>query len=221
MVKHKVIYLTVIMTLLVSCVQIELTDNRVNSKPVGVALVTNTPADYSPTPDITLSPTAKISPTEPLAILTPTIQLTPTQTPTPIEPTQTKEAIAPSQTQVETIEAQQLLALVNINAYCRSGPGIVYDVIGYLNLGDRVPVGGRNTDSSWFQMIRPDSQPPCWAADQVMELDGDPGRLPVVAAPPSPTPAPTPTPTRTKKPRRDESYPSPSGATSTPAPPYP
>lgn len=222
MAKYKLLYLIAMMALLVSCIRINLTENLSQDKLIKVALVTNPATIYLPTPDETPAPANQITPTEPTPAVTLTILYTPTQTGKSPEPTGTEVVSTPTQTQVETKDPQDLSASVKLDANCRTGPGIVYDVIGYINHDDKVQVIGRNLDNSWFLIIRSESLSQCWAADQVIELDGYPDNLPTIAAPPTPTPRPSPTSTLTKEPRNpNPPYAPPGNATATVAPPYP
>jgi len=74
--------------------------------------------------------------------------------------------------------------------YCRSGPGTLYDVLTSLTTGDTVIISGRNADSTWLQVERPDGKGNCWSSVSLLEVSGDPLSLPVIVPPPLPTPAP-------------------------------
>lgn len=81
------------------------------------------------------------------------------------------------------------MAEVQVNANCRSGPGMMYDVITWLAPGDVVHILGT--------YARPDSQPwwlvespagPCWVSNIVADVSGDLSTVPEVTPPPTPTP---------------------------------
>ncbi|MCX6069911.1 MAG: hypothetical protein NTU91_03485, partial [Chloroflexi bacterium] len=82
------------------------------------------------------------------------------------------------------------------NLNCRTGPGTVYDVIGYLLLGESSNVVGRNNESTWVQIENLDRAGRCWAALSGGTVAGDLSAAAVVAAPPTPTPRPTPSDTQ-------------------------
>jgi hypothetical protein len=83
----------------------------------------------------------------------------------------------------------------------RTGPGTNYTRIGLLEAGVTVGILGRNSDTSWWQIVYPE------AASGIGWISADYGRaqntvnVPVVEIPPTPTPAtPSPTPTPTTPP---------------------
>ncbi len=79
---------------------------------------------------------------------------------------------------------------------CRTGPGTVYDVIGYLLLGESSTIVGRNNESTWVQIENLDRAGTCWAALSGGTVTGDLSAAAAVAAPPTPTPRPTPSDTQ-------------------------
>lgn len=101
-----------------------------------------------------------------------------TFTPTPVSSPSTCEA---------SVTATQ-------NANCRFGPGIVYDVVGYLLSGETALIEGRNDDSSYWWIQNPDNSGYCWMWDGLVETDCDTSGVKVVAAPPTPTPVSDTTP---------------------------
>lgn len=72
----------------------------------------------------------------------------------------------------------------------RTGPGLVYDVLGQLSQGDQVRLIGGNAGFSWAVIQFRGQQ--AWISTQPNLLDvfGDPNTLPIVAAPATPTPSP-------------------------------
>jgi hypothetical protein len=77
---------------------------------------------------------------------------------------------------------------------CRSGPGTVYDVLGYFNVGQTAEVVGRSALSDYW-IIKLPSKPAvtCWVWGKYASVIGDTSGLPVKASPPTPTPLFTPT----------------------------
>lgn len=73
----------------------------------------------------------------------------------------------------------------------RSGPGMVYDVIGQLNQGEQIQVIGANLDFTW--LVIPFRGQQGWISRSILDTFGDLNTLPIVAAPPTPTPPPSPT----------------------------
>lgn len=76
----------------------------------------------------------------------------------------------------------------------RTGPGLVYDVLGQLREGDQVRVVGANVDFTWYAIeFRGQT---AWLSPGEVDIFGDRSSIPLLAAPPTPTPPPaTPTPT--------------------------
>lgn len=106
---------------------------------------------------------AIISPT-PVISVTPTLDITPTPT-----------------TCVPFVVAKQ-----DVN--CRTGPGSVYDVLGYLLEGEMALIDGRLSDNSWWRIGNPDAAGSCWVWSSPVEAACNPENALVVAAPPTPTP---------------------------------
>ncbi len=113
---------------------------------------------------------------------------TATPTPTPATPTPT----------IPT--APTLKTLTDLNV--RSGPGLVYDLIGLLPAGASAEVTGRSEDQQWWQIrFAPAANGVGWvSADPAYASTVNTGGVPVLPAPPSPTPSPTPTGTPTDTP---------------------
>lgn len=73
----------------------------------------------------------------------------------------------------------------------RSGPGMIYDIIGQLRQGEQVQVIGANLDFTW--LVIPFRGQQGWISRSILDTFGDLNTLPIVAAPPTPTPPPSPT----------------------------
>jgi branched-chain amino acid transport system substrate-binding protein len=77
----------------------------------------------------------------------------------------------------------------------RTGPGLVYDVLGQVRSDEQIQVIGATTDYSWVVIAYRNQQG--WLASYLLDIFGDLSTLPVVPIPPTPTPGPptaTPTP---------------------------
>jgi hypothetical protein len=81
---------------------------------------------------------------------------------------------------------------VSVNTNCRVGPGTVYEILGYLNVGQTAEVVGRSASSD-FWIIKPPSNLAitCWVTNQYATVVGNTAGLPVINPPPTPTPAPS------------------------------
>ena len=101
------------------------------------------------------------------ATFTPTAKATITLTPTPL-PTVTA-------TPVE-LNLKIIKEIVN----CRSGPGVVFELINEFEEGQTLRVVGRNADSTWWY-IRDPGNPggKCWVSADVSEISGDTSELPI------------------------------------------
>jgi hypothetical protein len=162
-----------------------------------LALPTATPAPVvvrTATPTVTSTSTPTIVVVIPTPTPTGTLILTdtpsPTNTPTP---TFTATPIPPD-------------AVVNVEALnLRSGPGVVYDILGKLKKGDSLKVTAKSPHGNWLKVTCPSGQEG-WAAAWLLEINLPVPEVSVAQAPPTPTPAHTPTPTVTPTP---EFYPAP------------
>lgn len=78
-------------------------------------------------------------------------------------------------------------AVVNVNANVRTGPGLTYGILaGGLNRGTQVKVIGRNSDSSWYQILMPTDQNEGWIFGSLLDLNSNlnVSALPVVTVDP-------------------------------------
>jgi hypothetical protein len=86
---------------------------------------------------------------------------------------------------------------VSVDTNCRTGPGIVYDRLTGLFVGEKAEVIGKFTSvSPPYWIIRKDSVT-CWLWGQYASVEGNTANLPEMVPPPSPTPTRTPTPSVT------------------------
>jgi uncharacterized protein YraI len=201
--KIRVFWCMLIPLVLASCIQVELKDEREIPKFYEIALVTYTPS------------VSEIAPPTAMATDTPTITPTPTPTSTPL-PSLTPISPTPS-----------FAAVVNTDAACRQGPGDSYPGSSYLTAGELVILLGRNPEATWWLVQKNDGAQICWAANDVITLQGDNMSVAIMSALPTTTHAflPQPTVSPTQKPRQrppKATEVAPPSATDTPAPyPYP
>ena len=86
--------------------------------------------------------------------------------------------------------------LVDLNI--RSGPGVVYDRLGFFLRDSTAQVLGQDPTSGWWLVACPSeiSAPQCWVSGgSQYTLGSNTGSVPVAAVPPTPTPVPTAVPT--------------------------
>jgi len=119
-------------------------------------------------------------PTPLLPADTPTITLTPTipQTGTPTTP----------------------VVSVSIDTNCRTGPGVVYDYLTGLLVGEKAEVVGKYTSVSPTYWIIKKGSITCWLWGRYATVEGNTSTLPEMIPPPSPTPTFTATATATTVP---------------------
>ena len=108
---------------------------------------------------------------------TPTITFTPTITPTLPPPVP--------------------MVSVSVDTNCRTGPGVVYDYLTGLLVGEKAEVVGKYTSVSPTYWVIKKGSITCWLYGQYATVEGDTSGLPEMVPPPSPTPVPTDTPTAT------------------------
>ena len=76
-------------------------------------------------------------------------------------------------------------------ANCRSGPSQAYSILTTVPAGAYIVLVGRNNDNSWWYVqVNPSLD--CWISKVVGYTTGNPGGVPMVAAPPLPTATPAP-----------------------------
>jgi serine/threonine protein kinase len=139
-----------------------------------------------------IQPTATTSPTSAkiaVVISEPTPTPSPSRTPSP-----TATATVPTAT-----PAPVVLTILT-DAICRLGPGVNYDVAGYLTAGQVVTAHGRNATSTWWWIEYPTGDRSCWVSGLLVTLNSG-GPLPVLTAGPTSTPRPTATPSSPHEPR--------------------
>lgn len=125
-------------------------------------------------------------------------------TPTPEEvPTETPPD-APTETESFTATPSVPMVSVSVNTNCRTGPGIIYDRVSALLVGQEAEVVARSGDGAYWVIRNPGGSGTCWLWGFYATVEGPTAGLPVWDPPPTPTPeatiTPTPTPTNTPAP---------------------
>ena len=117
------------------------------------------------------------------------------ESPTPsvtVSPTSTA-LVLPSPVLTSTAGVAQVSVSVPTN--CRVGPGVAYQRVGALLVGEVAEVVGRHASRDYWIIRNPDRPGElCWLWGAYATLTGNTGVIPEFTPPPSPTPSPTPTP---------------------------
>lgn len=115
---------------------------------------------------------------------------TPTTTFTPLPPTDTPTAtLSPTPFFTSTPLKPQISVSVATN--CRVGPGMAYDRVGALLVGEFAEVVGRNPTGNYWYIRNPDSSTGfCWLWGEYATVSGNTVALPIYTPPPTPTPTP-------------------------------
>jgi uncharacterized protein YraI len=113
---------------------------------------------------------------------------------TPLAPTETP---TPESTATITLTPtpEVPMASVSVNTNCRSGPGLQFDLIGALNIGQTAEVVGKYQNGAYWIIKTPGSSGNCWLWGNYATVSGNTSNLPEYPSPPTPTPSNTPTPT--------------------------
>jgi hypothetical protein len=119
------------------------------------------------------------------------VEVIPTDTPTETPPDQ------PTSTTAFTATLSVPMVEVSVNTNCRTGPGIVYDLISALLIGQQAEVVARSADSAYWVIENPTGSGTCWLWGFYATVEGPTAGLPVWDPPPTPTPEATITPSPT------------------------
>ena len=92
------------------------------------------------------------------------------------------------------------MARVSENTNCRTGPGVIYDLVGALLVGEQAVVVGKFSAGNYWIINNPDAAGTCWIWGQYATVTGNTAGLPEYTPPPTPTPTFTPTPSFTPTP---------------------
>lgn len=122
---------------------------------------------------------------------------TPTQPP-PIEtappPTATSTFTSTStSTSTSTPTSEPPSLVVNEDAACRIGPGLIYDIRAYLSEGVVPTLLGSVEEKDWWSIEEPEFNASCWVSSEIVTVQGDVNSLPVFTPEPTPTTPPLPT----------------------------
>jgi hypothetical protein len=88
------------------------------------------------------------------------------------------------------------MVFVSLDTNCRTGPGVNYDYLTALLVGEKAEVVGKYTSVSPTYWVIKKGSITCWLWGKYATLEGDANSLPEMVPPPSPIP-PTNTPTAT------------------------
>lgn len=109
------------------------------------------------------------------------------------------ETLLPSETPSITPTATPSIPMVSVsaNTNCRKGPGVVYDLLTALLVGEEAEIVGKYTVTDPDYWIIEKDSVTCWLWGEYATVEGDISKLPEMIPPPTPTPSPTPTATPT------------------------
>jgi hypothetical protein len=109
---------------------------------------------------------------------------------TPLPPTETPIDL-PTATLAFTATPSVPMVQVSVDTNCRTGPGIIYDWVSVLQVGQEAEVIARNADGNYWVIQKPGGAGTCWLWGNYATVQGPTASLPVWDAPPTPTPLPT------------------------------
>lgn len=92
----------------------------------------------------------------------------------------------------QTPSAAGPTATVLVDLNVRSGPGVQYDIVGFLLQNSSVPIVGQDPEGEWWKIECPSraTGPECWISGGAQySRAADAGGVPVAAVPATPTPA--------------------------------
>jgi hypothetical protein len=78
--------------------------------------------------------------------------------------------------------------IVDLDAFCRFGPGTNYHKVAYFPAGTSLNVNGQNEEGTWWWI----EEAGCWLSDKVGQLEGPLRPVRILTPPPPPTWTPTP-----------------------------
>ena len=134
----------------------------------------NTQVEPTSGPDLALTITAQADLLQALtqSALAPTSTPQPTFTPAP----------------VITETPSRVIVTVSADTNCRSGPGLDYDIVGALTIGQQADVVGKSSSTNYWIIKNPLGPGTCWLWGEHARVTGDPTFLQEVAVPPTVTP---------------------------------
>lgn len=86
---------------------------------------------------------------------------------------------------------------VSVDTNCRTGPGVLYDYLTALLVGEKAEVVGKYTTVTPNYWVIKKGSYTCWLWGKYATVEGDISQVPEMVPPPSPTPTSTNTPTAT------------------------
>lgn len=107
------------------------------------------------------------------------------------EPTHTQ---TPEPTITLTPTPEKPMVSVSMNTNCRTGPGLQFDLVGSLLVGEQAEVVGVVPDGDYWIIKNPRRAGECWLWGNYATIVGQTAGLPIFTSPPTPTPSYTPTP---------------------------
>jgi hypothetical protein len=155
----------------------------------GAPTASSTTVAHVPTVTPTPSPTPHKRSNTPT--FTPTITITPTSAPSPTDTPEPTATGTPTPKPAPKPDAEVNTDFLNL----RSGPGVVYDILGVLKRGDWLKIKCKCPYGKWLEIICPSKGLEGWVARSLLQVNIDMAGVPVVAkVPHTPTPTLTPTP---------------------------
>lgn len=136
---------------------------------------------------------------EAAAAATATLQALTASPPTATDTLAPVDTPLPSETPTITLTFTPSVPMITVsqNTNCRTGPGVAYDLIGALLVGEEAVIVGKHTAGNYWIINNPDSSGTCWLWGQYATVTGNTAGLPEYMPPPTPTPTFTPTATFT------------------------
>lgn len=116
-----------------------------------------------------------------------------TEVPDPVVDTP-EPTITPTPTITQTPTPDKPMVSVSVNTNCRKGPGLQYDIVGALAVGEQAEVIGVAETANYWVIRNPRQAGECWLWGQYATVVGQISGLPRRTPPPTPTPSFTPTP---------------------------
>ena len=109
---------------------------------------------------------------------------------TPLPSTETATELVTATT-ARTATSSVPMVPVSVNTNCRTGPGVIYDLVSALLVGQEAEVVARNADGNYWVIQNPGGSGTCWLWGFYATVEGPTASLPVWDAKPTPTPLPT------------------------------
>ena len=91
-------------------------------------------------------------------------------------------------TPVITETPSKVIVTVSANTNCRSGPGVVYDIVGALTVGQQAEVIGKSSTTGYWIINNPNGLGTCWLWGEHATITGNSTDLQEYAVPPTITP---------------------------------